>query len=426
MVKNYNKETICIRGGYTPNDGDPISAPLIQSTTYKYADPDLLADLFNLKAEGHIYTRISNPTNEYFEKKLSKLEGGVGAVATSSGQSAILLAVLNICKAGDNIISSSSLYGGTFNLFNVTLRNLGINTTFISKDASEEEILSLIDDKTKLIYGETIGNPGLDILDFEKYSRICKKSGIAFVVDNTLPSPYLCNPFQFGANIVVHSTSKYIDGHAVALGGAIVDGGNFNWNNGRYSELVEPDPSYHGIRYYDTFKELAYITKLRVSMLRDLGNTMSPFNAFLSDLGLETLHLRMAKHSENALAIAKFLQNHEKVSWVSYPYLESQEDFENAKKYLPKGAGGVLTFGIKGGIKEAKKFIKALKLVDLATHLGFTKTSVLHPGSTTHSQLTEKEQIECGVRPDLIRVSVGIENVEDLISDFDQALGKNN
>lgn len=426
MVKNYNKETICIRGGYTPNSGDPIALPLIQSTTYKYDDPDLLADLFNLKAEGHIYTRMSNPTNEYFEKKLSKLEGGVGAVATSSGQSAILLAVLNICKAGDNIISSSSLYGGTFNLFNVTLRNLGINTTFISKNASEEEILSLIDDKTKLIYGETIGNPGLDILDFEKYSRICKKSGIAFVVDNTLPSPYLCNPFQFGANIVVHSTSKYIDGHAVALGGAIVDGGNFNWNNGRYSELVEPDPSYHGIRYYDTFKELAYITKLRVSMLRDLGNTMSPFNAFLSDLGLETLHLRMEKHSENALAIAKFLQNHEKVSWVSYPHLESQEDFDNAKKYLPKGAGGVLTFGIKGGIKEAKKFIKSLRLIDLATHLGFTKTSVLHPGSTTHSQLTEKEQIECGVSPDLIRVSVGIENVEDLISDFNQALEKSN
>lgn len=422
MSKNYNKETLCVRGGYKPKVGEPMALPITQSTTFKYEDPDLVKDLFDLKADGHMYTRISNPTNEAFENKLSKLEGGVGCVSTSSGQSAVLLAVLNICKSGDNIISSSSLYGGTFNLFNITLRNLGINTVFIDKNATEEEILELVNDKTKLIYGETIGNPGLDMLDFDKLSNVCKKVGLPLFVDNTLPSPYLCNPFKHGANVVIHSTSKYIDGHAVALGGAIIDGGNFNWDNGRFSELVNPDPSYHGLKYVENFKEAAYITKLRVSMLRDLGNSMSPFNAFLSDLGLETLHLRMEKHSQNALELAKYLQNHDKVSWVSYPLLETQIDYENAKKYLPNGGGGILTFGIKGGLYEAKSFIKNLKLADLAIHLGFTKTSVLHPASTTHGQLTEEEQIKCGVGQDLIRVSVGIENIVDLINDFNQAL----
>lgn len=422
MSKNYSKKTLCIRGGYEPKIGEPMALPIIQSTTFRYEDPDLVADLFDLKQEGHMYTRISNPTVEAFEKKLAQLEDGVGAVAVSSGQSAVLLAILNICKAGDNIIASSSLYGGTYNLLNITLRNLGINTTFVNLDASEDDILALVDENTKLIYGEIIGNPGLDIFDFEKFSSVCKKANLPLVIDNTLASPYLCNPFEFGANIVVHSTSKYIDGHAVALGGAIVDGGNFNWDNGKFSELVEPDPSYHGIKYVERFKESAYITKLRVALLRDLGNCMSPFNAFLTNLGLETLHLRMEKHSQNTLELAKYLQNHEKVSWVSYPLLQTQKDYDKAKVYFKNGASGVLTFGIKGGLKEAKEFIKSLKLVNLAVHLGFNKTSVLHPASTTHRQLSEKEQIKCGVSPDLIRVSVGIEDINDLKNDFNQAL----
>ena len=422
MSKNHSKKTLCVRGGYEPKIGDPMALPIVQSTTFRYEDPDLVADLFDLKQEGHMYTRISNPTVEALEKKIASLEYGVGAVAVSSGQSAVLLSILNICKTGDHIIASSALYGGTYNLFNITLRNLGISTTFVNLDISEDELLGLVNDKTKLVYGETIGNPGLDIFDFRKFSNVCKKVNLPLIVDNTVASPYLCNPFEFGANIVVHSTSKYIDGHAVALGGVIVDGGNFNWDNGKFSELVEPDPSYHGIKYVERFKESAYIIKLRVSLLRDLGNCMSPFNAFLTNLGLETLHLRMEKHSKSALELAKYLQNHEKISWVSYPLLKTQKDYNRANIYLKNGASGVLTFGIKGGTKEAKEFIKRLKLVDLAVHLGFNKTSVLHPASTTHRQLSEKEQVECGVSPDLIRVSVGIEDINDLINDFNQAL----
>ncbi|MGL5329637.1 MAG: O-acetylhomoserine aminocarboxypropyltransferase/cysteine synthase family protein [Peptostreptococcaceae bacterium] len=424
MSKNYSKETLCIRGGYKPEIGDPMALPIVQSTTFRHSDPDLVADLFDLKAEGHMYTRISNPTVDDFEKKLAQLEGGVGAVAVSSGQSAVLLAILNICKTGDKIIASSALYGGTFNLLNITLRNLGIETTFVDLDISEDELISLVDDKTKIIYGEIIGNPGLDIFDFEKFSNVCKKVNLPLFIDNTVASPSLCNPFEYGANIVIHSTSKYIDGHAVALGGAVVDGGNFDWDNGKFEVLVEPDPSYHGIKYVETFNESAYITKLRVSMLRDIGSCMSPFNAFLTNLGLETLHLRMQKHSENALKLGEYLQNHEKVSWVSYPLLKTQKDYDKAVLYLKDGASGILTFGIKGGVNEAKSFIKNLELVDLAIHLGFNKTSVLHPASTTHSQLTEKEQIKCGVSPDLIRVSVGIENIDDIINDFNQALNK--
>lgn len=422
MSKNYSKETLCIRGGYEPEIGEPMSLPIVQSTTFRYKNPDEVADLFDLKTQGHMYSRISNPTVEAFEKKITQLEGGVGSVATSSGQSATLLAVLNICKAGQNIISSSSLYGGTYNLFNITLRNLGIETRFINQDDSEEEILKLVDENTKLIFGEILSNPGLSIFDFEKFSSISKKSDIPLIIDNTVATPYLCNPFNHGANIIIHSTSKYIDGHATALGGVVVDGGNFNWDNDKFSELVEPDPSYHGIKYVESFKESAYITKLRVSMLRDLGSCMSPFNAFLSNQGLETLHLRMERHSSNALTLAKYLQNHEKVSWVNYPKLNDNNNLSS--KYLEKGTGGILTFGIKGGVKEAKEFIKNLELVDLAVHLGFNKTSVLHPASTTHSQLSEEEQLSCNVTPDMIRVSVGIENIEDLIKDFDNSLGQ--
>lgn len=420
-MKNYNKDTLCVRGGYKPNVGEPMVYPLVQSTTFKYEDPDLVADIFDLKVDGHMYSRISNPTVENFEEKIAYLEGGVGAVAVSSGQSAILLAILNICKSGDNIISVSSLYGGTYNLFNITLRNFGIETKFVSNNDDKEYILSLVDENTKAIYGETIGNPGLDILDFKKLSEIAKKGDIPFIVDNTVASPYLCNPINFGANIVIHSTSKYIDGHAVALGGIVVDCGNFNWDNGKYPLLCDGDVSCHDIKYVEEFRESAYITKLRASMLRDLGSTMSPFNAFLSNLGVETLHLRMKKHSKNALVLAKYLENHEKVSWVNYPYLESRADYKNVKTYL-KGGSGILTFGIKGGINEAKTFIKSLKLVDLAIHLGFNKTSVLHPASTTHSQLSDEDKIKCGVSLEMIRVSVGIEEIDDLINDFDIAL----
>ncbi len=422
MSKNYSKETLCIRGGYEPEIGDPMALPIVQSTTFRYKDPDEVADLFDLKKEGHMYSRISNPTVEAFEKKINQLEGGVGSVAMSSGQSSVLLAILNICRAGQNIISSSSLYGGTYNLFNITLRNLGIETRFINQDDSEEEILKLVDENTRLVYGEILSNPGLSVFDFEKFSSISKKADIPLIIDSTVATPYLCNPFKYGANIVIHSTSKYIDGHATALGGVVVDGGNFNWENGKFDELVEPDPSYHGIRYVESFGECAYITKLRVSMLRDLGSCMSPFNAFLSNQGLETLHLRMERHSNNALHLAKHLQNHEKVSWVNYPLLCDENNL--AHKYLENGAGGVLTFGIKGGVKEAKEFIKNLELVDLAVHLGFNKTSVLHPASTTHSQLSEEEQLSCNVTPDMIRVSVGIENIKDVIEDFDNALSQ--
>lgn len=421
MSKNLKEGTICVQGGYSPKTGEPRVLPIYQSTSYKFDDPETVANLFDLKEEGHLYSRISNPTLESLEKKFSKLEHGVGAVAVSSGQSAVLLSILNLCKAGDNIISAVTLYGGTFNLFNVTLKNWGIETRFFDPEASEEEISKLIDENTKAIFGETIGNPGLNILDFKKFSKIGRENKIPFIVDNTIASPCLCNPIDLGANIVVHSTSKYSDGHATALGGIIVDGGNFNWDNGKFLSLIKPDPSYHGIKYVESFGNAAYITKLRVTLLRDFGCILSPFNGFLTNLGLETLHLRMKKHSENALALAKYLESNENVVWVNYPLLESHKNYNRAKETLKGGASGLLTFGIKGGVLAAKKFTKALKLVTLVVHLGDARTTLLHPASTTHSQLTEKEQIASGVLPDLIRVSVGIEEVEDIISDFEQA-----
>ncbi|NFV11907.1 O-acetylhomoserine aminocarboxypropyltransferase/cysteine synthase [Clostridium sporogenes] len=423
-IKNWNRETICIQGGYTPKSGEPRILPIIQSTTYKYEDPDTVANLFDLKEEGHMYTRISNPTLAAFEEKISQLEGGVGAVAVSSGQSANTLAVLNICSAGDHIIASSNLYGGTFNLLSSTLRKLGIETTFVSPEASEEEILKLAKDNTKIVFGETIGNPSVNVLDFDKFSNVAKKIGVPFIVDNTLMTPFLCRPFEYGANIVVHSATKYIDGHATSVGGVIIDGGNFNWNNGKFSSLVDKDPTYHGISYTEEFKDLAYITKLRVNLLRDLGTCLSPFNAFLFNLGLETLHLRMERHSENALKLAEFLNKHDKVSWVKYPFLKNDKSYENAKKYFKNGASGMLTFGIKGGTDQAKEFIKNLKLASLVIHIGDARTSVLHPSSTTHRQLSNEEQIASGVTEDLIRVSVGIEHGKDIIKDFDEALSK--
>ena len=393
MRNNLGRGTIGIHGGYSPSSGQPRVLPIYQSATYKFDDPDILEDLFNLKSEGHLYSRISNPTVAALEEKFSSLEGGVGAVATASGQAAVLYSILNICKAGDHIISVSSLYGGTINLFTVHLKNFGIETTFVSPDASEAEILSVARENTKVIYGETIGNPGLNVLDFDKFSSVAKKIKVPFIVDNTVATPYHCNPFEHGANIVVHSTTKYSEGHAQTIGGIVVDGGNFDWTNGKFNDLVLPDESYHGVRYVDEFGKSAYIVKLRATLLRDLGACMSPFNAYLTNLGLETLHLRMERHSKNALEIAQWLKAQEKISWVNYPLLEGVESYDLAKKYLKKGASGLLTFGINGGVNEAKKFIKNLNLIALAVTLGDSRSCILHPATTTHGQLTEEELI---------------------------------
>lgn len=422
MSKEWQKGTICIQGGYSPKAGEPRVLPIFQTATYKYDDPDHLQNLFNLEAEGHLYSRISNPTVAALEEKFARLQGGIGAVATSSGQAAVLYAILNICKVGDHIISASSLYGGTVNLFTVNLKKMGIEVSFVDPEASKEEIISYAKENTKAIYGETIGNPGLNILDFDKFSKVARELEIPFIVDNTVGTPYLCNPFEFGANVVVHSTTKYADGHAQSIGGIVVDGGNFNWANGKFDEFTEPDQSYHGIKYVETFGNAAYITKLRVTLGRDLGACQSPFNAYLTNLGLETIHLRMERHSENALVLAKWLEKHPKIKWVNYPYLESNKEYEKAKKYLNGGGSGLLTFGIKGNIEDAKKFTKALNLVALVVTLGDVRSCILHPATTTHSQLSEEEQIASGVSPDLMRVSIGIEDIKDIIKDFEQAL----
>ena len=422
MSNNLGKGTIGIHGGYSPKSGEPRVLPIYQSATYKYDDPDTLEALFALKAEGHLYSRISNPTVGALEDKYTKLEGGVGAVATASGQSAILYAVLNLCKAGDHIISVTSLYGGTVNLFNVHLKNLGIEVSFVEPDASEEEILSLAKENTKAIYGETRGNPGLNILDFDKFSSVAKKIQVPLIIDNTVATPYHCNPFEHGANIVVHSTTKYSEGHAQTIGGIVVDGGNFDWTNGKFNDFTTPDPSYHGLKYVESFGQAAYIVKLRVTLLRDLGACMSPFNAYLTNLGLETLHLRMERHSKNALEIAQWLTTEEKVSWVNYPLLEGSKYYDLAKKYLKGGASGLLTFGVKGGIENAKEFSRGLNVIALAVTLGDARSCLLHPATTSHSQLNEEELLASGVTPDLLRLSVGIEDAKDLINDISEAL----
>ena len=422
MGESWGKGTICVQGGYTPKNGEPRVLPLYQSTTYKYDTSDDLAALFNLEAEGYIYTRIGNPTLAAFEQKLSDLEGGVGAVATASGQAAIMLAALNICSSGDHLLCSSTVYGGTFNLFGVSLRKLGIDVTFFNPNLTADEITALANDKTKLIYAESLGNPAMNVLNFKEFSAAAKELEVPFIVDNTLATPYLCQAFEHGANIIVHSTTKYIDGHASSLGGIVIDGGNFDWTNGKYPELVEPDPSYHGVSYVQNFGAAAYILKARVQLLRDYGNCMSPFNAYISNIGLETLHLRMERHSENALAVAKWLANHERIEWVNYPGLDSNENYSLAQQYLKKGASGVLTFGIKGGLEAAKEFIANVKLATLVTHVADARTCVIHPASTTHRQLNAEDQRLAGVTSDLIRLSVGIEDVSDIIADLEAAL----
>ncbi len=424
MDKKYSVDTICIQEGWKPGNSEPRVLPIYQSTTYKYDSAANLGDLFDLKAEGHMYTRISNPTVEYVEKKITALEGGTGAMLTSSGQAAILLAVLNITSAGQNIISASAIYGGTVNLFAVTLKRLGIDVRFVTSDMSDEQIEALIDENTRMVYGETISNPALEMFDIERFANIAHKHGLPLMVDNTFATPVLCRPFDFGADIVVHSTSKYMDGHATVIGGVVVDGGKFDWEKGgKYPELSEPDESYHGVVYTKSFGNQAYITKARCQLMRDLGSTPQPMMAFLLNLGLETLALRIRKHSENALAVAKFLEANDNVDWVNYPGLESSAQHGLAKKYLKNVmSSGVISFGIKGGREAAMKFLDSLKLAAIVVHVADARTSALHPASTTHRQLTDEQLVAAGVKPEMIRMSIGIEDADDIIADIAQAL----
>ena len=421
MAEKWNVETLAIQGGYKPKNGEPRVVPIVQSTTYKYDTAKEVADLFDLNAAGHMYSRISNPTCDAFETKMAELEGGVGALAVSSGQSASTVAITNLCSSGDHFIAIGALYGGTVSLFTNTLKKMGIEVTLVDAALSLEELKSYFKPNTKAIFGETIANPALDVLDFEKFSTLAKDMNVPFIVDNTFATPYLCRPLEHGANIVTHSTTKYLDGHAVAVGGIIVDGGNFNYAQEKFPEFVNPDPSYHGIVYPEKFGNLAYIIKARVQWIRDLGNYQTPMNAFFTNMGVETLHVRMQRHCENAQALAEFLDSHPNVSWVNYPGLKAHKDYELSKKYL-KGNSGVLTFGVKGGSVEGEKVMNALKLAEIVVHVADVRTGVLHPASMTHRQLSEQEQKEAGVTPDMVRVTVGLEHIDDIIADFDQAL----
>lgn len=416
-------ETKTIQCGWEPKNGEPRTLPITQSTTYKYDTANAVAKLFDLEAAGHMYSRLSNPTCEAFEAKIAALEGGVGAMACSSGQTASTISIMNIASAGDHFIAVGKLYGGTVSLFTNTLKKMGVSVTLVDSEASLEELSKEIKPNTKAVFGETIANPALDILDIEKFAKLAHDANIPLIIDNTFATPYLCRPLEHGADIVMHSSSKYIDGHAVALGGVIVDGGTFDWSNGNFPEFTEPDSSYHGTVYTRDFGNMAYIVKARVQWMRDLGAIMTPQNAFLSNLGLETLHVRMDRHSENALTIAKFLEQHPKVSWVNYPGLESHKHHDLAKKYL-KACSGVITFGVVGGKENGEKVMDSLELAAIVVHVADVRTGVLHPASMTHRQLTNEELELAGVSADLIRLSVGIENVNDIIADFDQALNK--
>ncbi len=411
-------DTICVQGGWQPKKGEPRVLPIYQSTTFKYDTSEQMGKLFDLEEDGYFYTRLQNPTNDAVAAKIAQLEGGVAAMLTSSGQSA------NFCEAGGHIVSASTIYGGTFNLFGVTMKKLGIDVTFIDPDASEEEIAKSFRPNTKLLFAETISNPSVQVLDIEKFARVAHQHGVPLIVDNTFATPIHCRPFEFGADIVVHSTTKYMDGHATNVGGCIVDSGNFDWmaQKEKFPGLTQPDPSYHGIIYAERFGKAAYITKATVQIMRDLGSIQSPQNAFLLNLGLETLHLRVKRHCENAQKVAEYLEADSRVAWVDYPGLESSKHYNLAKKYMPNGTCGVISFGLKGGREDSIKFMDHLKLAAIVTHVADARTSVLHPASHTHRQLTEEQLIEAGVRPDLIRFSVGIEDVEDIIADIKQAL----
>ncbi len=416
-----NIETICVQSGYQPKNGESRVLPIHQSTTFYYETPEQMANLFDLSEDGHIYSRISNPTVACLEAKLAELEGGSGALACSSGLAAETIAILTVCQAGDNILALSTIYGGSYNLFNVTLRKYGIETRFLSPNATAEEIQSKIDDRTKLLFCETVANPAMVVCDFDKLSAVCRKNGILFVVDNTLATPYLVKPLEHGANVVIHSTTKYMDGHATCVGGMIVDGGNFEFDSARYPDFTEPDESYHGLVYKD-LKSTAYVTKARVQYMRDIGACMSPFNAFLTNLGTETLHVRMQRHSDNALKVAQMLQNHPQVEWVKYPGLQSDPQHALAAKYFRNGFSGMVVFGNKGGRQAAMEFQKSLKLMSVVTHIADVRSCCLHPASTTHRQLSDSDLKQAGVSDNLIRLSVGIENVEDILQDISQAL----
>ena len=417
--------TICVQGAYRPKNGEPRVLPIVQSTTYKYDSSVEMGDLFDLKKSGYFYSRLQNPTNDTVAAKITMLEGGVAGMLTSSGQAANFYAVFNIAQAGDHIVSSSAIYGGTYNLFNVTMRKLGINFTFVSPDATEEEIQAAFKPNTKAVFGETISNPSLDILDIERFAKVAHKNGVPLIVDNTFATPINCRVFDWGVDIVTHSTTKYMEGHASTIGGVIVDSGNFDWTqNDKFPGLTTPDESYHGITYSDTFGKGAYITKATVQLMRDLGSMPSPHDAFLLNVGLESLHLRVARHCENAKKVAEYLKNHDKITWVNCAMLEDDKQYAKAQKYMPNGTCGVVSFGIKGGRAAATKFMDSLKLAAIVTHVADARSCCLHPASTTHRQLTDEQLKECGVTPDLIRFSCGIEDCEDIIADIEQALAQ--
>ena len=417
-------DTKCLQEGYKPKSGEPRVLPIYQSTTYKYESSVELGELFDLKADGHMYSRISNPTVAAVEAKIAALEGGVGALCTSSGQSANFMAIMNIAQAGDNFVSLSSIYGGTVNLFAVTMKKMGIEVRFATPEMTDAEIEALFDDRTRALFGETIANPALKVLDITRFADLAHRMGVPMIIDNTFATPVLCRPFEFGADIVVHSTTKYLDGHAAVVGGVIVDSGNFDWEKGgKYPELTTPDESYHGVVYTKDFGKAAYITKARVQMMRDLGATPAAMSAYILNLGTETLALRMERHCSNALAVAKMLKDHPKVEFVNYPFLEGDSEYEMAKKYLT-GASGVIAFGLKDGREAATRFMDSLKLAAIVVHVADARTCVLHPASTTHRQLTDKQLADAGVLPNLVRLSIGIENIGDILADIEQALDK--
>ena len=421
---NNNKGTICVQGGWKPTKGEPRVLPIYQSTTFKYDTSEQMGRLFDLEDSGYFYTRLQNPTNDAVASKICELEGGVAAMLTSSGQAANFYAVFNICEAGDHFICSSNVYGGTFNLFGVTMKKMGIDVTFVDPDISSEDLEKEFKPNTKCVFGESVSNPSLVVFDFEKFAKAAHSHGVPLIVDNTFPTPINCRPFEFGVDIVTHSTTKYMDGHAMAVGGAIVDSGNFDWmaHADKFPGMTEPDESYHGLVYAEKFGKSGYITKATAQVMRDLGSIPSPTNSFLLNVGLETLHLRVPKHCENALKVAKWLKANDKVAWVNYPGLEGDKYYDLAQKYMPNGTCGVLTFGIKGGRDASIKFMDNLKFVAIVTHVADARSCVLHPASHTHRQMTDEQLIEAGVQPDLIRFSLGIEDAEDIIADLEQAL----
>ena len=425
-MSSYKIGTKCVQSGYTPKNGEPRILPIYQSTTFKYESSEEMGKLFDLEAEGYFYTRLQNPTNDAVAAKICDLEGGVAAMLTSSGQAASFFSMVNIASAGDHIIASAAIYGGTFNLLDVTMRKLGYDITFISPDSTEEEIIAASKPNTKCVFAETLSNPALVVLDIETFANAAHKIGVPLIVDNTFPTPINCRPFEFGADIVTHSTTKYMDGHASTVGGCIVDSGNFDWTKyaDKFPGLCTPDASYHGITYTERFGKGAYITKATAQMMRDLGSIQAPMNAFLLNFGLETLALRMQKHCENAQKVAEYLEKHPKVTWVSYPGLPSNKYYALAQKYLPNGSSGVVSFGVAGGRAAATKVMDNMQLAAIVTHVADSRTCLLHPASTTHRQLTDEQLEACGVSPELIRLSVGIEDVEDIIADLEQSLAK--